>query len=411
MPKSKNPMGARAGTRSLPFALAVALLALLWAAGLAQAHGEQFARAEKILPLIAEEQPEELEGVTVRLQQSSMGLWLIAENNTEETLEIYDAKGEPFLRIGPEAVEYNRWAEEYYVTKPDTRTEQRQPPPREVLDNPEAEPEWVYIDEASSVAWRDRRVETEGMDVAEWVPMEVRQAREDADFEEWSVPVRLGEAETEVRGMYRYEAPPKGDYVATVTSEPVNPDITVRLLHGASGSADALVLHNRSGEPVTIFGASGEPAIRIGPDEVQINTNSTVGRLADLNRDYSGVAGAVDETKPPQWTTASGGSNATWLDPRLRTPDAQSEPDDPDTVQEVGRWEVPMEVAGDEERLAGVVEWQPSGWQPPEEKSDSPGGVTFRQVATVGAITVIPAVAVMGLLLGPGLYKRYRYRR
>lgn len=63
MLKSKDPTGGRAGTRSLPFALFVALLALLLFAGPALAHGEQFARAEKIWPLLDEEQlPEELDG-------------------------------------------------------------------------------------------------------------------------------------------------------------------------------------------------------------------------------------------------------------------------------------------------------------------------------------------------------------
>lgn len=382
----------------------MALLALHGAAGPAQAHGEQFARAENIWPLLDEEQPEELEGVTVRVEHNTVGSWLIAENNTGETLEIYDTKGESFLRIGPEGVEYNRFAEEYYLTKG-----QRQDPPREVRDNLEAEPEWVFLTDGPSVQWRDRRIETGGMDVAEWAPMEVRQTREDADFGEWSIPVRLDEVETEVRGTYRYDAPPKGDYAARLTSEPESSDITVQLLHGVSAAADALSLQNRSGEPVTIFDASGDPAIRIGPEESQVNLNSPVGRSnADLRRGSSSVEEPLGTTQP-EWVTISGGSGFVWIDPRLRPPDGQSQPDNPETIQEAGQWEVPIEVAGEEELLTGVIEWEPSNWQPPEQAiTEETPGISFREVATVGAVTVVPAVAILAVLLGPGLYKRYR---
>jgi hypothetical protein len=413
--KSKNPTYGRAGTaiRSLPFVLVVALLTLLPFAGPVWAHGEQFARAEKIWPLLDEEQPEELEGVTLRLETNLLGRWLVAENDTGEPLEIYDAKGEPFLRIGPEGTEYNRFAEEYYLTKPE-----REDPPKEVRDNPDAEPEWVpladeWIRPADKpyVLWKDRRIDTEGMEVSEWVPMEVRQAREDAEIGEWSIPVRLGEAETEVRGTYHYDAPPKGDFAARITSEPESSEITVQLLHGAEEAADALFLQNASGEQVTIFGRSGEPAIRIGPEESQINVNSPTGLEAG-RRDPSGVEESLG-TAQPEWETVSGGSNFSWLDPRLRPPEGQPEPDDPESVQEVAQWEIPIQVGGEEERIAGVIEWEPSDWQPSEESADTSGaadGIGFRQVATVGAVTVVPALAILALLLGPGLYKRYRYR-
>ena len=394
--------------------LAVALLALLWAAGPVWAHGEQFARAEGIWPVLDEEQPEKLEGVTLRLETNLLGRWLVAENDTGEPLEIYDTKGEPFLRIGPEGAEYNRFAEEYYLTKPE-----REEPPEEVIDNPNAEPEWVPLDDKwitpadkPYVLWKDRRIDTEGMMVSERVPMEVRQAREDAEIGEWSIPVRLGEAETEVRGTYRYDAPPRGDFAARVTSEPENPEVTVMLLHGAEEAQDALFLQNLTGEPVIVFGRSGEPAIRIGPEESQINVNSPVGLEAG-GRDPGGVE-EPQETAQPEWETVSAGSSFDWLDPRLRAPAGQPEPDDPDSVQEVAQWEIPMQVGGEEERIAGVMEWQPSDWQPPEESADTSGaadGIGFREVATVGVITVVPAMAILALLLGPGLYKRYRYRQ
>lgn len=416
MLNSKNATGGRAGTTmwwSLPSVLAVALLALLWAAGPVLAHGEAFLAAEKIWPLLNEEQPEELDGVTMRIEHGDPGPWLIAENSTGETLEIQDANGEPFLRIGPEGVDYNRFAEEYYLTK------WREQVPPEVRDNPEAEPEWVHLDDETTYRWLDRRIITMSMDVDQWVPLELRQAKEDGDVGEWNIPVRMGEAETEVRGTYRYDAPPKGAYLARLIAEPASPDVTVQLVHGTAGSADALSLQSRSEEPVTVLGRSGEPAIRIGPKEVQVNVNSPVGRVADIYSDSSLANGGVVEEEPPEiaqpeWKKVSDGSNFTWLDPRLRTSDDDDMigPPDPLTAQEIGSWEIPMEVAGEEELLTGAIDWEPSVSDPTATNVDQGStGISFGEIATVGAVTVVPALAIMALLLGPGLYKRYRYRQ
>jgi hypothetical protein len=369
-------------------------------------------RAEKIIPVLAEK-PEELEGVTIEMKRNDIGPWLVAENHTGETLEIYDAKGQPFLRIGPEGVEGNQAAEEYYVTKLGggvipTRGEMV---PDNVRNNPDAEADWVRVSDEPIWGWFDRRLDTESMDVAQEVPKEVRQAREPADVGEWSIPVRLGEAETEVRGTYHYMPPPKGDYLARVTSEPESSDVSVQLSHGVGGgSADALFLQNRGKDPVTILGLSGEPAIRIGPEEVQINVNSPVGRAADRRSDSNTASpgdapsGSVEEasleTAQPEWEKVSGGSSFVWLDPRIQLPDMQSQPPDDAEAgdQEVDRWEIPMEVAGEEERLTGVTEWKLFE----AAATDGSEGQRFWGMATVGAVTVVPAAVILTVLLLAG---------
>ena len=186
--------------------LAVALLAMLWAAGPASAH-DPIGDGSQVRAVL-DEKPEELEGVTIQVVGlQEMGEELLVENDTGETLEIYDAEGKPILRIGPDGVEANhpegaeahRFAEEFNET---------------LRENPDAE--WVRISDQPSWGWFDRRIQTNGMSV----PEEVRQAQEPANLGEWSIPARLGETETEVRGTFRYEPPPKGAYVARFTSEP-----------------------------------------------------------------------------------------------------------------------------------------------------------------------------------------------
>lgn len=424
MAKITNSTGGRAGTRwwSLPFTLAVALLALLWVAGPAQAHGEWAMRAEKIVPVLGE-QPEELDGVTTKVEHNELGWWVTVENDTGKTLEVYDAKGKPFLRIGPDGVEGNRSAAEYYVTKlggneaTPTRGEMV---PDSVTNNPDAEDDWVRVNDEPQWGWFDQRVDTENMDVTKNVPKEARQAREAVDVGQWSIPVRLGDVETEMRGTYHYDPPLKGAYVARLTSQPKSPDINVQLAPGGGGAADALFLQNRGKDPVIILGDSGEPAIRIGPEDVQINVNSPVGYASDPRNNASATSasnapsGVAEEA--PKWETVAGGSNFAWLDPRIWQPAGEPEPPDnadASSSQEVAQWGIPMEVAGEEEWLTGVTEWKPDTSDiTSQDQPTGFWGLATGGVGTVVAVTVIPAVVILILLVGPRrLYKRIRYRR
>jgi hypothetical protein len=152
-----------------------------------------------------------------------------------------------------------------------------------------------------------------------------------------------------------------------------------------------------------------------------------VGREADRNSvTGASAAGAPsgDAEEAPEWKTVSGGSNFGWQDSRLRPPEGQSQsPDNADASvpQEVAQWEIPIEIAGEEERLAGVTEWKPfeaapttdvgKDQSPTPENPGASGSISLRQVAMLGAVTVGPAAVILAILLGPGLYKRYRYRR
>lgn len=392
---------------SLLFVLTGALLTLFWAAGPVWAHDPVGDGSQ--VRAVLDEKPEELESVTIQVVSvEELGHELLVENNTGETLEIYDAEGEPILRIGPEGVEAKR--SEGAVAEG-------------VAEDTDSEAGWMHKSDEPSWGWFDQRIRDDNI----IVPEEVRQAQEPADLEEWSIPVRLGEAETEIQGVFRYLPPPKGTYVTRLTSEPKNSEINVQMVQGQGRSPAALFLQNRTEGPVTVFGRSGEPAIRIGPEEVQINVNSPVGREADRNSATgTSAAGAPsgDEEAAPEWKTVSGGSNFGWQDSRLRPPEGQTQPPDnaePSTPQEVAQWEIPIEIAGEEERLAGVIEWKPFEAAPtldagkdqrsaPENPGTS-GSISLRQVAMVGVVTVVPAVVILAILLGPGLYKRYRYHR
>jgi hypothetical protein len=392
---------------SLLFVLAGALLTLFWAAGPVWAHDPVGDGSQ--VRAVLDEKPEELEDVTVQVVSvEELGHEFLVENNTGETLEIYDAEGEPILRIGPEGVEAKR---------------SEGAGAEGGAEDTDAEAGWVHKSDEPSWGWFDQRIRDDNISV----PEEVRQAQEPADLGEWSIPVRLGEADTEIRGVFRYLPPPKGTYVTRLISEPKNSEINVQMVQGQGRSPAALFLQNRTEGPVTIFGRSGEPAIRIGPEEVQVNVNSPVGREADSNSitDASAAdAPSGGDEEVPEWKTVSGGSNFGWQDSRLRPPEGQSrspENAEDSVPQEVAQWEIPIEIAGEEERLAGVIEWKPfeaapatdvgKDQSPTPENSGASGSISLRQVAMLGAVTVGPAAVILAILLGPGLYKRYRYRR
>lgn len=312
------------------------------------------------------ERPSELEGVTVQVQDTQ-GPQLVVENTTDETLEVHDAAGVPFLRIGPGGVEANRKATTFYETYGPEGTLVPEEAREATDEEANASPEWEQVSERRSWGWFDHRLETQEVEV----PEEVSHAGEAADFGEWEVPVRLGDTETSLGGSYRYEPSPDGTYVASLTSEPELPQVETQLSQGYGG-ATALLVQNGGEQPVNVLDGDGEPAIEIGPEEVRVNVSSPVGREA--NRGAS--AGATGTTSGSgrgakgggaQWETAAGGSSFTWQDSRLRPPDGRSGPLDTDAA----RWEIPLESSGGRSSVEGVIEWEPLEGEPTGGSGDS----------------------------------------
>ena len=402
-----------------PFCLLLALAALLCFPGVAAADHPN----DTALTAVLGEKPSELEDVTVQVQDTQ-GPQLIVENTTGETLEIHDAEGVPFLRIGPAGVEANRKAKTFYETYgpegvpvPDAAQEATD-------EEAKSSPDWTRVSEQRSWGWFDHRLQTEDMEV----PEEISHAEQPTDFGSWEVPVKLGDAETDLEGSYRYEPEPKGTYVASTTSEPDGSEIITQLSQGYGG-ATALLLQNEGEDPVTVLDGSGNPAIEIGPDEVRVNTSSPVGREASR-----GIGEESAGSEGPQWVTVSGGSSFTWQDPRLSPPGGADQPpgSNVDQSQEVAQWEIPLESSGESYKIEGVIEWQPlqsesttgSGESGHDHSSHDHSGHSHsghdhsgdgsshgeEDTSPVSAATIVP---VAGLLVaasagGALLYRRWR---
>ena len=381
--------------------LALALAAFLGLPGEAKANDGSGSEEDSVSAVLGEK-PQRLDGVTVQVQ-NTQGPQLIVENTTDETLEVHDADGVPFLRIGPAGVEANRKAKTFY----ETYGPEGIIPPEEVRQNPgDAEADWQRVSDQRSWGWFDQRLETE--DVV--VPEEVSHGGQPAKFGNWEVPVKLGQDETELEGSYRYEPDPEGTYVASTTSEPQNQEIITQLSQGYGG-ATALLLQNEGEDPVTVLDGNGDPAIEIGPDEVRVNKSSPVGREASR-----GIGEESAETGSPQWQTVSGGSSFTWQDPRLRPPGGAEQPPGSNTSepQEVAQWEIPLESSGESYKLEGVIEWQPlqseSTTGSGHDNSEDGHSQGEEETSPVSAATIVPVAGLLVAVSAGGalLYRRWR---
>lgn len=406
-----NNCKVRGGGRSSPAlcCLVLAFAVLLCTPGLAAADHPSDTSVTASLG----EKPSELEGVTLQVQDTQ-GPQMVVENTADETLEVYDAKGVPFLRIGPGGVEANSKAKTFYETYGPEGTlvpeDAREATDEEASDSPE----WTRVSEKRSWGWFDHRLETEGVEV----PEEVSHAGQPASFGGWEVPVRLGGSETSLEGSYRYEPSPEGTYVASVTSEPEDSEVVTQISQGYGG-ATALLLQNEGEDTVTVLDGGGDPAIEIGPDEVRVNVGSPVGREANRSATAGttgGASGSGQETtdaEQPRWEVVSGGSSFTWQDPRLR-PDGQSRKDI--------SWEIPLESSGEKDSIEGVIEWEPlegesskrsgeSGHDHSSHDHSQGGEATSRDSGPGSEITAVAIVPATGLIIAAAAGVALLYRR
>ncbi|MGH9186961.1 MAG: hypothetical protein ACRD0U_14265 [Acidimicrobiales bacterium] len=262
--------------------------------------------------------PELPGGIEITVAES-LGPQLVAENRTSEVLEVLDASGRPFLRLGPDGVFGDiRTAAWYQSNSPGGAAAVPGG-----LDGTN-EPLWARVSPEPAWGWFDERLHPPGGRGAEWA------------FE-----VRLGPTVHEVRGH--------------IDARPAVLAVDARLLTGADelgtmkasvlpGSIPALFIESTA-EEVTVLGSHGEPFARVGPMGVSVNRHSPT-YLFDL-RARDGVPEAdVDPNAPPDWSVVAAVPRLAWLDERLRPP---SEPGST-------RWVVPVRVGTETVELEGITE-------------------------------------------------------
>jgi hypothetical protein len=152
---------------------------------------------------------------------------------------------------------------------------------------------------------------------------------------------------------------------------------------------DQVRLRNNSGKQVIVEGYDGEPYARLEPDGgVFLNSSSPAFYLNQDRYATTPVGPTADPEADPVWVAEADDGTLTWFDKRSHymgqgTPPAVVDPEQP---QNLGKWEIPISVAGSPARLTGTLYW--SGKTPfPMEVVAGLLVATFL-VAGLGALSV-----------------------
>jgi hypothetical protein len=132
--------------------------------------------------------------------------------------------------------------------------------------------------------------------------------------------------------------------------------------------ADRLVLTNRTGKTVTVYGYSGEPYARVQPDgTTEQNTRSPA---VYLNTSFYGnatVPPSASASLPPKWVMADRTGTFEWHDHRIHW----MSPVTPPQVRDKGKrtlvfhWSVPISVGAQRGVVDGQLFWVPDSSKAP----------------------------------------------
>jgi hypothetical protein len=302
--------------------LAAALFAL---AGSARGHGGGEARA---LRPVLDPLPAALAGMRVQLHDT-LGAQLVLENRTRRTVEVLDERGVPFLRIGPRGVEGNLSAPAWYRTLGPASAVPASLPPG-------AAPRWARASPEPSYGWFDPRLASEG-----------EASQESGRFE---VPLRVDGERVALSGRFRSAPTEAGAFRARLTSpSEIAPGVRVTLL---PGRAPGLLVENASGRALIVFGAEGEPFLRIASEGVDANLASPTWQASA--RSASAAVPAEGASGAPAWQRVASVPRFGWIEPRALVTRAP-----PEGGGDVLEWRVPMRLGDESVVVTGVVAWKP----------------------------------------------------
>lgn len=351
------------------------------AAGVAGAHESSPDIRTDIDPL-----PAALAGVTIQVA-ASVATQLVAENPTEDVLEVIDDQGNPFLRIGPEGVQANLSSPAWYTTNDPTGLAA---PPDGVDTGPEAEPRWALASEEPAWGWFDHRLHP----TTYRAPVD----GEPTVLAQWRVPVRYAGEETAVTGAVRYE-PLLGSFVAALSAPVALADVQLAVLQGR---VPAFFLDYTGADAVTVLGAGGEPFLRFSAGGVEANLRSP-SWIATAQAEGGVPAAPADADAEPDWAPVATVPRFGWLDPRAAFHGEEPPPEILAGGVEavVASWTLPIEAGGATTVAEGVTSWVPIA-RPAAPDDGSDAGAWLRPLA---------AVAAVGALLGTELWRRRRRTR
>jgi len=173
------------------------------------------------------------------------------------------------------------------------------------------------------------------------------------------------------------------NYRSYITSvAPSTPGLSLEVLE----FADRLVLTNRTGRTVTVYGYEGEPYARVlGDGAVEVNTSSPA---YYLNQNFYGqvtVPPSASARATPRWTVVDRTGQFEWHDHRIHwmSPVPPAKVTDRSRRTKIFDWRVPIQVGARQGAVDGQLFWVP------EEGTKTP----------VGAIVALIVVVLAGISL------------
>lgn len=302
-------------------------LLLLLAAAPAPAHGLRIDVRVELVPVA-------VPGLVVELHQDLFSPQLAVANRSGKLLEILDADGRPFLRIGPTQTEVDLASRAYHLSRVAGGGDVH---PNTLSDRPR----WTQAAREPAYGWFDPRIATATLEI----PYAVRQLGQAMPFQAWRIPARLGGEPLELRGTFSYAPPPDGVVLASLRSPPsLAPGVSVQLL---PGPVPAFFLRNRSGKTVSVLDGAGQPFLRVGPDGVWADTGSAAWRAAS----------PTQQTSQAGWRQLSKADSVSWLEPRAAW--TRPLPKPLPASGELNQWRVPLRVGAERQDLIGINRWLP----------------------------------------------------
>lgn len=310
----------------------IALIAL--AAGLGTPLSTFACEQHAYVRVILDSPPAALDGMAIEVHKT-MAVQVIIANPTERTVEVLDAGGVPFARIGPAGVEGNLSARAWYETYSPGAV-------APASAGGDTAPRWKLAATQPSFGWFEPRLAVSAVPL----PMEIIAGKRSVDLERWRLPVRVDGQPTALTGVFRYDPPPDGMFVARMTSSSRPAEqIRVRLLPGQVGG---FLVQNSGETALQVLGMDGEPFLRIGPDGVDANLRSRT--WWSSARATGRRPAAVDSRKSlPDWQRVAAAPRFSWIDPRLQAPGAGS--------RDRMAWRIPMELGERVLVVSGQTEW------------------------------------------------------
>jgi len=331
-----------------PLVRSACFFSALLLVGPAFGHGGGHGEKNEDIVAVLDKLPAALQSVKVELHKT-LASQLVIENKTDKLLEILDADGAPFLRIGPDKVQANLAAAAWYRTYTETGI----PIPAAAKEK-NAAPKWSAVSKTPAWGWFDLRLRSEDIRV----PHGVADARRTATVGQWKIPVHFDGKPTALTGVFRYMPRPSGRFEARLTGGgEISPGISVQIL---PGPVPGFFVTNTSRETLTVFGRANEPLVRIGPEGVYANVKSPTWQQSG-QAEVSYEPMLADAKAAPQWVLRSPSPRFSWIDVRAAYP--QREP--PAAVvkrgarAEVQRWTIPMQHGQTELKVTGATDWIP----------------------------------------------------